>query len=107
VINSREKDVKVKTQHKLPELGDDVIKTKLYDSPNHWANFLECIKSGKETITPVQTAHHSAIPGHLALISFLTNSTIKWDPATEAIVGNAEASKLLGRDYQNGFKLGA
>jgi predicted dehydrogenase len=107
VINSRDKDGKVKQQHSLPELGDDVIKTKLYDSPNHWANLLECIKSGKETITPVQTAHHSAIPGHLALISFLTNSTIKWDPATEAIVGNAEASKLLGRDYQNGFKLGA
>ncbi len=107
VISTRDKDGNVKTQRTLPELGDDVIKTKLYDSPNHWGNFLACIKSGQPTITPVTTAHHSAIPGHLALISLMTNSTVKWDPEKEVIIDNAAASKLLGRDYQNGFKLEA
>jgi nicotinamidase-related amidase len=46
-------------------------------------------------VTPVETAHHSAIPGHLALIAMTLNRSIKWDPAKEEILGDAEASKLL------------
>ena len=106
IITKREGD-KVVQGRKLPELGDDVIKTRLYDSGGHWRNFLDCIKSRKPTVTPVETAHCSAIPGHLALIAFMTNSTIKWDPVKEVIVGNDAASKLLSRDYLNGWKLEA
>ena len=88
-----------------PKLGDDIIKTRLYETPGHHRNFLDCVKSRKPTVTPVETAHHSAIPGHLALISFLVNRPIKWDPEKEVILGDEEASKLLGREYQNGWKL--
>ncbi len=106
IVNKRE-GKQVVQGRKLPELGDDAIKTRLYNSPNHWGNFLACIRSGKETITPVETAHHSAIPGHLALIAFLTGATIKWDPVAEKIIGNDEAAKLLGREYHNGYQLPA
>jgi predicted dehydrogenase len=104
MITKREGD-KVVQSRKLPTLGDDVIKTRLYKSDNHWRNFLDCIKSRQPTVTPVETAHHSAIPGHLALIGFLTNSTVKWDPAKEVIVGNDAASALLGRTYRAPWKL--
>lgn len=106
VIMKREGDKVVKGR-KLPELGDDVIKNRLYKTPGHWRNFLDCIKSRKETVTPVETAHHSAIPGHLSLIALMTGSTIKWDTAKEAIIDNAEASKLLGRNYRAPWKLEA
>jgi len=49
------------------------------------------------TITPVETAHHSAIPGHLSLIAMLVRRKIKWNPVTEQILGDPEASKLLSR----------
>jgi len=90
-----------------PKLGDDVIKTRLYETPGHHRNFLDCVKSRKPTVTPVETAHRSATPGHLALISFLVNRPIKWDPVKEEIVGDAEASKLLTREYRGNWKLEA
>jgi predicted dehydrogenase len=89
-----------------PALGDDVIKNRLYDSPGHQRNFLDSVKSRKPTITPVETAHRSAIPGHLTLISLMLNRTLKWDAVKEEIVGDADASKLLGREYRGPWKLG-
>ena len=90
-----------------PKLGDDVIKSRLYETAGHHRNFVDCVKSRKPTVTPVETAHRSATPGHLALISFLVNRPIKWDPVKEEIVGDAEASKLLTRDYRGSWKLEA
>jgi predicted dehydrogenase len=90
-----------------PKLGDDVIKTRLYETPGHHRNFLDCVKSRKPTVTPVETAHRSATPGHLALISFLVNRPIKWDPVKEEIIGDTEASKLLTREYRGNWKLEA
>ena len=52
-------------------LPEEFRKVKLYESNGHQRNFLDCVKSRKPTITPVETAHHSAIPGHLGLISML------------------------------------
>ena len=49
-------------------------------SNEHRRNFLDSVKSRKPTITPVQTAHHSTIPGHLGLISMLVGRKMQWDP---------------------------
>ena len=107
-LNKRdEKTGQVVKSAKAKVLGDDVIKTKLYNSPGHQRNFLDCVKSHQPTITPVTTAHHSAIPGHLALISLMTESTVKWDPEKEVIIGNDAASKLLSREYRGPWKLEA
>ena len=106
VIKKREGD-KVIEAAKAPKLGDDVIKTRLYATPGHHRNFLDCVKSRQPTVTPVETAHRSATPGHLALISFLVNRPVKWDPVKEEIIGDAEAAKLLGREYRGSWKLEA
>jgi predicted dehydrogenase len=82
------------------QVPDSLRKVKLYESRNHYRNFLDCVKSRQPTITPVETAHHSAIPGHLGLIAMLVGRKIKWDAKKERILGDDEASKLLGRDYR-------
>ena len=79
---------------------------KLYYSRNHQQNFLDCVKSRKPTITPAETAHHSAIPGHLGLISMLTGRKLRWDVKHEKIIGDPEASKLLTRDYRAPWTIG-
>jgi len=86
-------------------LPDELRKVKLYESRNHYRNFLDCIKSRQPTITPVETAHHSAVPGHLGLISMMTGRKIRWDVKTETIQDDAEASKLLTRGYRGPWKL--
>jgi hypothetical protein len=79
---------------------------KLYESTDHSRNFIACVKSRQPTITPVETAHHSAIPGHLGLIAMLVGRKLKWDAKRERIIGDSEASKLLTRDYREPWKLG-
>ena len=86
-------------------LPEELRKVKLYGSNNHQQNFLDCVKSRQPTITPAETAHHSAIPGHLGLISMLAGRKIKWDVATERILDDSEASQLLGRTYRPPWKL--
>jgi hypothetical protein len=63
------------------------------------------VKSRKPTITPVETAHHSTIPGHLGLISMLVGRRIKWDVTNERILEDDEAAKLLTRPYRPPWKL--
>ena len=89
---------------KTKNLPDELRKVKLYESPGHQRNFLDCIKSRQPTITPVETAHHSTIPGHLGLISMLTGRKIKWDAKKEKIIGDKDASKLLTREYRKPWK---
>ena len=89
----------------LKQLPDDLRKVRLTESTNHYRNFLDAVRSRKPTITPVETAHHSAIPGHLGLISMMVGRKIKWDAKKERIVDDSEASKLLTRDYRAPWKL--
>jgi predicted dehydrogenase len=90
----------------LPE-SERKIKLHLTEGANpHYRNFLDCVKSRKPTVAPVEVAHHSAIPGHLGLIAMLVGKKIKWDAKKEVIVGDAEASKLLNRPFRPPWKLG-
>ena len=86
-------------------LPPELRKVQLYESAEHRRNFLDCVKSRKPTITPVDVAHHSTIPGHLGLISMLVGRKINWDVANEQIVGDPEASALLSRPYREPWKL--
>jgi predicted dehydrogenase len=86
-------------------LPDNLRKVKLYESLNHQRNFLDCVKSRKPTITPVQTAHHSTLPGHLGLISMLVGRKLQWDVAEEKILNDSAASELLSRPYRAPWRL--
>ncbi len=86
-------------------LAREYRKVKLYSSANHQQNFLDCIKTRQPTVTPVQTGHHSAIPGHLSLIAMKTGRKIRWDVKQEKILGDAEASKMLTREYRAPYKM--
>ena len=88
------------------EIPADRYKIKLYHSDDHHGNFLDCVKSRKPTVAPVETAHHSAIPGHLGLIAMLVNRKIKWDVEKEVILDDSEASSLLTRPYRAPWHLG-
>jgi predicted dehydrogenase len=87
-------------------LPENLRKVKLPESSNHNRNFIDSVKSRKPTITPVETAHHSAIPGHLGLIAMRAGRKIKWDAQREVILGDTDASQMLSRPYRAPWKLG-
>lgn len=74
--------------------------TRLYRSRDHYQNFLDCVRSRAATIAPAEEAHRSASVGHLGVIAIETGRTIKWDPATETIIGDPDAERLLARAYR-------
>ena len=77
----------------------------LLESPGHARNFLNCVRSRKETIAPCETAHRSASIGHLGQIAMLTGRKIYFNPETEEIKDDTVASKLLGRPMRSPYHL--
>jgi predicted dehydrogenase len=90
----------------MKQLPEELRKVKLIVSNNHERNFLDSVRSRQPTITPAETAHHSAIPGHLGLIAMLTGRKIRWDAQSERILDDEEASKLLTRPCRPPWKFG-
>jgi hypothetical protein len=47
------------------------------------------------------SSHETAVPCHLANISMKLGRTLRWDEAKQDIVGDAEASAFLTREYRS------
>jgi predicted dehydrogenase len=77
----------------------------VYHSPNHSRNFIDCVKSRGQTITPVEVAHRSASVGHLGHIAVQTGRVINWDPVTETIKDDPGATALLTPIYRSPWTL--
>jgi predicted dehydrogenase len=78
----------------------------LYESANHFRNFIDCVISRKEPIAPDETAHRSITICHLGNIAMrLERETLKWNPDREQIVGDEEAARLLSRAYREPWRL--
>jgi predicted dehydrogenase len=70
-------------------------------SRDHYAQFIDCVRSREETITPARIAHRSATAGWLGQIAMLTGKKIRWDPAAQKMVKPSPgAEKLLSRDMR-------
>jgi predicted dehydrogenase len=78
---------------------------KVYPANSHHGNWLECIKSGKETICPAETGSRSATICHLGNIGYWLGRKLKWDPEKEQFVDDEKANKLLHREARAKWKV--
>ncbi len=69
----------------------------LYESRDHHKNFIDCVRSRKETICPAEVGHRSISAGLLGEIAIYTGRTLKWNPGKEEFIGDPVAEGLLGR----------
>ena len=72
----------------------------LYESNNHHRNWLDCIKSRKLPVADVAIGHRTATVCHLGNIAIRTGRKLQWDPASEKIIGDSEASQRLTYSYR-------
>lgn len=77
------------------KIGDN--DTPVYRSTSQARNFVECMRTRKPTINPLETAIRSDTISHMSDICIRLGRAIRWDPEKEAIVGDAEATKMLDR----------
>ncbi|UCG27771.1 MAG: Gfo/Idh/MocA family oxidoreductase [Bacteroidales bacterium] len=78
---------------------------RLYYSRDHHQNFLDCVKTREETITPVQTAHRSISVALIGEIAMLTGQKLIWNPDNERFTGNETANRLLSRPFRSPWTL--
>jgi predicted dehydrogenase len=97
---------------KLESKPDTIIKEPLgakdervYHATNHRKNWLECIKSRKDTICPAEVGHSSATICELGNIGYWLRRTLRWDPAREQFVDDAEANRWVDRAPRAPWKL--
>ena len=72
---------------------------------SHARNFIDCIRSRKQTLSHLQSAINVDSISHLGNISVRLGRPIKWDPEKEQIIGDAEASKMLDRPMGEPWKM--
>jgi hypothetical protein len=66
----------------------------------HARNFVDSVRSRKAPNAEIEIGHLSALHAHLGNIVARTGRALEFDPRTETILGDAEASRLLRRQYR-------
>lgn len=73
---------------------------RLYASDNHMKNFFDCVRSREQPICEAEIGHRSVSVCHLGVIAMRLGRALKWNPAQEQFVGDAEANKWLAREQR-------
>ena len=71
----------------------------------HWQNFVDCIRSRKDPIMDVETAHRVATFCHLGNIARWLGRRLEWDPQKEEFPGDDEANQYLDCPRRKGYEL--
>ena len=71
--------------------------THLKVSDSHMQNFVACVKSGEQTICPLEHAIRSDTISHLCDIAIRLGRPVRWDPLRERVLEDPEATQMLSR----------
>ncbi len=77
------------------KIGEDEIH--LYESSNHYFNWIDCIIADKETIAPAEVAHRSCSACLLSHIAMKRPEKLYWDPKKERFIDNDAANAMVSR----------
>ncbi len=86
-----------------PKILTSVIKeneTHLYKIDNQHGNWLDCIKTRKEPISPVEKGHRACSICLITHISMKLGRKLDWNPETEKFIKDDEANKMLSRSQR-------
>ncbi len=86
------------------ELAIDLLAKHPRKNESHVGNWLDCCISGERPIADIEIGHRSATICHLLNLGRLLGRNLKWDPDTETIIDDEEASSMLTRPARKGFE---
>jgi predicted dehydrogenase len=92
-----------------PKLLASVIgpnEIQLYKSDDHHGNWLECIKTRKAPIAPIEVGHRSCSACLLHHAVMKLQRKLYWDPAKERFKNDEEANRLLSRTQRSPYVIG-
>ena len=77
----------------------------LYASIQHERNFIDCIKTRRQTLTPAEVAHRANSLPLLGDIAMRLGRKLTWDPVTERFVNDLAADCYLRRPLRSPWHL--
>jgi len=83
------------------EIGPDEIH--LYVSKDQHRNWLDCIRSRQQPISPVEVGHRACSTCLLHHIAMKTKRRLRWDPQKEQFPDGDEANALLSRPQRSPY----
>lgn len=97
------------------KLKDELINTskvqfkpdepRVYSGGHHARNFIDAMKTRQPTVNPLESAIRSDTISHMADIAVRTGRRINWDPKSETIANDAEASMMLDRPMRKLYQM--
>jgi len=88
----------------LDASSEDILKSKigdneihLYVSEEQHGNWLDCIQSRKQPISPVEIGHRACTVCLISHIAMKIPGILQWDPKSERFVNNDFANSMLSR----------
>ena len=91
-----------------PKIITSVIGPKeihLYESKEHHANWLDCVKSRKQPIAPIETGHRSCSACLIHHIAMKLKRRVYWDPAAERFKNDDQANAMLSRPQRSPYTI--
>jgi predicted dehydrogenase len=77
----------------------------LYDSKNHYTDWLDAIRKRTKPICDIETGCRSVTVCHLGNIAYRLGRPLKWDPQREVFVNDSNANRLLSRAMRSPWHL--
>ena len=68
-------------------------------------DFLHCVRTRELPFRDIEVAHRTATHAHLGNIAYWLKRSLRWDPAKEEIIDDAEASSWLDRPMREPWML--
>jgi predicted dehydrogenase len=77
----------------------------LYQSNNHFSDFLRSIRTRSQPICHAEIGCRSVTVCHLGNIAYLLKRPLYWDPVKESFLGDEAANRLISRPYRSPWRL--
>jgi hypothetical protein len=65
-----------------------------------WADFMESIETGRKPTCDIEIGHQATTATLLGMASWKLGRSVTWDGEREVFPGDAEANRLLRREYR-------
>ncbi len=83
----------------------DERSVRLYRSPGHQRDWLNCIRSRKKPIADVEIGARSVTVCHLGNLAYWNHRKLRWDPKKWEFVGDEKANEWLDRERRSPWQL--
>lgn len=88
---------------KFERFGPDEVH--LYQSRSHMGNYIDCVRTRRPTIAPVEVAFLSDAVTQLSMLAIWTGRKIRWDHVKETVIDDPGALQLFTRAMRRPWHL--